>query len=224
MTDLVRKIFFAFGFVAVLIALITEFSFGTGFSAGGGPGLGVRAVGMFDCLFFFVVLLIGLSMILPERIHGRLQGFATLIVSICMLIASFAYILLSIGILVLLLALISSPPFGWIIYLAAFRLDGSGATAHLALTMFLKIVFAVLLLLAQQRYLENKQLVLLILLSMVCNVIVNFLHGFLPSILLAITDTVAGIVVGVLTLIWALWSLVRSIPSIIKVLMVWRAA
>jgi hypothetical protein len=223
MTDLLRKIFFVFAFIALLTALITEYTFGTGFSAGGGPGLGVRAVGMFDCMFFFVVLLIGLSMILPERIHGRIQGIATLIVSICMLIASFVYILAALGILVLLLALISSPPFGWIIYLAAFHLDGSGATAHLALTMFLKIVFSVLLLLSQQRYLQNTQLVVLILLSMVCNVIVNFLHGFLPGVLLPVTDTVAAIVVGIVTLIWALWSLIRSIPAIVKVLMFWRA-
>jgi len=214
MTDTVRKIFFVFAFIALLIALITEFTFGTGFSASGGPGLGVRAVGMFDCMFFFIIVLIALSMILPERIHGRLQGLATLIVSFCMLLASFAYILSSLGILVLLLALISSPPFGWIIYLAAFRLDGSGAAAHLALTMLLKLVFAGLLLLSQQRYLQNKGLVLLIFLSMLCNLIVNFLHGFLPAILLAVTDTVAAIVVAILALLWALWSLISFfLPS-----------
>lgn len=224
MTDLIRKIFFVVALILIVISLISELAFGVGFTSGGGPGLGVRALGMFDGLLLFIVLLIALSTVLPERIHGRLQGIATLIVAILVIIASFLFAMLSLQMLAVLLALIASPPFGWIIYLAAFRLDYSGAATELALSMLLKLCFAGFLVAAQQRYLQNKGLVLMMLSSMLANLIISFLHGFVPGILSPITDSIAAIVVAILTLLWALWCLIRSIPSIVKVLMVWRSA
>src|SRR4051794_28447583 len=53
---------------------------------------------------------------------------------------------------------------------------------------------------AHQRFLEQKGLVLTILSS----VIISLLHGFVPRFLVAVTDTVAAIVVDILALIWAL--------------------
>lgn len=224
MTDTVRKIFFVVALVLSVIALMSEWAFGMGLGAGGGPGLGVRSVGIFDCLLLFTVLLIALSEVIPERIHGRLQGIGTLIVSILELLAAFAFVMLSLQMLVVLLALISSPPFGWIIYLAAFELDRSGASKELALSMLLKLFFAGFLVLAQERYLQNKGLVLLTLTSLVVNLIVSFLQGFVPGLLSPVTDAVAAIVVSVVTLIWAVWTLIMSVPAIVKVLMVWRSA
>lgn len=81
--------------------------------------------------------------------------------------------------------------------------------------MFLKLVFAGSLVAAQPRFLQNKGLVLLTLSSLLCNVVVTFLHGLVPGVLVSITDAVAGIVVAVVALIWAIVLLVGAVVGIV---------
>ena len=82
--------------------------------------------------------------------------------------------------------------------------------------MFLKVAFAVVLVLAQQRFLQNKGFVLIIVTSLIANIVIGFLHGLVPVILVSITDAVAAIIVLVLALIWAVFLLIGSIPAIVK--------
>jgi hypothetical protein len=89
--------------------------------------------------------------------------------------------------------------------------------------MSLKLAFAVVLLLAHQRFLQNKGLVLIILTSLLANVILSFLHGIVPRLLVSITDAIGAIVVGILAAVWALIFLIGSIPAIVKALRVDRA-
>ncbi len=89
--------------------------------------------------------------------------------------------------------------------------------------MIFKLAFAILLVFAHQRFLQNKGLVLIILTSLLATIIVSFLHGLVPRFLVSITDDIAAIVVAILAAIWALFFLIGSIPSIIKVLRVDRA-
>lgn len=116
-----------------------------------------------------------------------------------------------------MVALLLAVPFGTIAYLAMFgSFDRSGATVALSLIMTLKLFFAGCLVLAHQRFLENKGLVLLILTSLLATLVIGFLQGLVPGILVSITDAIAAIVVGILALLWAIWFLLRSIPSIVK--------
>jgi VanZ family protein len=82
--------------------------------------------------------------------------------------------------------------------------------------MGLKLGFVVCLLLAHQRFLQNKGLVLLVLTSLLANLIIGFLHNFVPLPLVSITDAIGAIVVAILAVIWALVLLIFAIISIIK--------
>ena len=89
--------------------------------------------------------------------------------------------------------------------------------------MTLKLGFVICLVLAQQRFIQNRGLVLLIITSFLASIITSFLQGLVPFFLVSITDGIAAIVVVVLALIWAVVFLIGSLISIIKALRVDRA-
>jgi hypothetical protein len=110
-------------------------------------------------------------------------------------------------------------PFGTIAYFAAFaNFDTSGAQIALSLVMVLKLVFAVCLVIAHQRFLENKGLVLIIITSLVSNLVIAFLQGLVPGFLVSITDDIAAIIVCILAIIWAVVYLIGGIVSVVKVI------
>ena len=116
-----------------------------------------------------------------------------------------------------MIALFLAAPFGTLAYLAMYgSFNRAGASGVLGASMFLKLAAAVLLVLAHQGFLKMKGLTLLVLTSLVGNIIVSFLHGLVPIILVSITDAVAAIVVGILALIWAIVLLIFSIIAIVK--------
>ncbi|MFD0578813.1 hypothetical protein [Dactylosporangium darangshiense] len=85
----------------------------------------------------------------------------------------------------------------------------------LSLIMFLKFVFAGALTAAQQRFLQNKGLVLLTLTSLLVTIVVSFLHGIVPGVLVSITDAIAGIVCAIAAIIWAIVLLVGAVVAIV---------
>jgi|SRR5579884_1012036 len=86
----------------------------------------------------------------------------------------------------------------------------------LSISMLLKLGFAISLLVAQQRFLQSKGLVLLTLTSLLGTVIVTLLLGIVPGVLVSITDAIGAIVVGALGIIWGLFLLIGAIVSLIK--------
>lgn len=189
------------------------------------PGKGIPSLAILDGLLFFVVTLLGVALLVPERIYGRLQGIVTLIVSFLTLIGAIFLALGAIALVFVMIGLLLAPPFGTIAYLAiwgSFRVGAAEAT--LGVVLLLKIAFGVCLLLAQPRFLQNKGLLLLVLTSLLANVVVSFLIGFPPRILASITDVIGAIIVAVLAAIWAIVFLVGSIVSIVKVLRVTRVS
>lgn len=188
------------------------------------PGLAIRYMALLDGILLFTVGLMGLSLLISHRLHGRIQGIATLVFSLLLLLGIIALIIVALALLLLMVGLFLAVPFGTLAYLAVYGFfNRGGASALLATLMALKIGFAVCLILAQQRFLENKGLVLMILTSLLANVIISLLHGIVPIILVSITDALAAIVVGVLAAIWALVLLISSIGAVIKALRVDRA-
>jgi hypothetical protein len=108
-------------------------------------------------------------------------------------------------------------PFGTIAYLIIWGDFPRGTTTVLlSLVMFLKFVFAVFLLLAQPRFVQNKGLVALALTSMICNIVLSFLQGIVPIILVSISDAVGAIVFAVVAIVWAVVLLIGSVPGIIR--------
>ena len=228
MLESLRKLPFVVALIALVLVVVVEVSSPLLLQISGtdlpSPGKGIPYLALVDGLLLFTMLLIALSLLIPERVHGRVQGIATLIFSLLLLLGAIALIFVAVGLLVLMLSLFLSIPFGTIAYMAAFADFKVGAArGTLGALMTLKIVFAVALVLSQQRFLENKGLILLILTSLLANVIISILHGFVPGFLVSITDDIGAIVVGILAAIWALVFLIGSIKSVIKALRVDRA-
>lgn len=181
------------------------------------PGAGIAALALVDGLLLFTVLMLGLSLLLPLRAYGRMQGITTLVVSFLWILASFVLAMLAFVELMLMIGLFVAVPFGTAAYLAiwgGFRVGA--AAAVLALLLLAKIVFGVLLVLAQPRFLRVKGLVVLVLLSVVLQLVLGFIHGFLPGPVVAIGDQFWAIVTSVVALVWALIMLIGSIPAIVN--------
>lgn len=183
------------------------------------PGLAIGYLALVDGLLLFNILLVAISLFLRERVQARLQGILTLIFSLLIIIGGIGLIFFAFGMLMLMIALLTATPFGTIAYFAIYGFfDRPDASALLGLLMVLKIGFVVCLVLAHQRFIQNKGLVFLILTSFLCGVIVSFLHAFVPLFLVSITDAVAAIIVAIIAVIWAIVLLLGSLKSILKAL------
>jgi hypothetical protein len=181
------------------------------------PGLAIPYMALLDGCLLFTVALIGVGMLLGERVHARIQGLVTLIFSILLILGGIVMIIAALVTLLIRVALFLAIPFGTIAYLALYGFfNRSGAVAALALLMTLKLGFSICLALAHQRFLQNRGLVLIVISSLLCHLIISFLHGIVPGFLVNITDPVAAIVVAILAVIWAIFLLVGSLTSLIK--------
>ncbi len=181
------------------------------------PGYAIAYLALVDGIVLFTVVVMGAGLLVPDRIHGRVQGAATLVFSLLLLLAAIALLVLAITRLVLMVTLLLAAPFGTIAYLLIWGSFPRGqAAVVLSLLMLLKLVFAGSLVLAQQRFLQNKGLVTLTLTSLVGNVLTAFLHGLVPLVLVSILDDIAAIALAVAGIIWSVVLLVGSVPAIVK--------
>jgi hypothetical protein len=189
------------------------------------PGLGVPYLALVDGLLLMTLLLVSLGVLVPERVHGRIQGLITLIVSLLVLLGSIGLAFLALGKLLVMVALLLATPFGTLAYVAVWGFFARPEAATiLGFLLLLKVILVVCLVLAHQRFLQNKGLVLLLVTSLLANVIVAFLHGLVPLLLVSITDAVAAIVNAILAIVWALVLLIGALVSILKLLRLDRAS
>jgi hypothetical protein len=183
------------------------------------PGLGIPYLALIDAALVFTIGLIALSVFIPGRVTGRVQGVITLIFSIVLLLASLLLTILAFVLLIVMVSLLFAVPFGTIAYLAGFGFFATGAAkAVLAFVMLLKLAFVVCLVISQPRFLQNRGLVLIVLTSLVGTLLVSFLQGLVPSILVSITDAIGAVIVGILAIVWCIVLLIGSIPAIIRAL------
>jgi hypothetical protein len=183
------------------------------------PGRAITYLALVDGILLYTVVLIGLSLLVPEKLLARAQGVLTLIGSIILIIVGIILVIIAFIELLVMVSLFFAFPFGTAAYLGLWGFFPRGdAAVLLSLLMFLKLAGCVFLVLAQQRFLQMKGLVLLVLTSLVCNIIVAFLHGLVPIILVSIFDNIAALVVGIIAIIWAIVLLVLSIPSIVAMI------
>jgi len=183
------------------------------------PGWAIFALAALDGLVLYTVVLMGIALAIPERIHGRLQGIATLVVGLIDLIFSSLQMIAMLAPLTLMVSLFVAAPFGTLAYMAVYGdFETTRARALLGLIMALKLGFAVCLVLAHQRFITMKGLVLIIATSFVASLVVAFLHALVPWFLVSITDAIAAIVVFVLAIAWSIAMLIGSIPAVLKAL------
>lgn len=181
------------------------------------PGKAIWSMSVLDGLVLFTMGLMGLPMFITHRLHGRIQGIATVIVSLLALLFAVYQIFKILAEVLIMISLFMAPPFGQIAYLAAWGFfDRGGAAVVLGIALMLKLGFAGSLILAHPRFLQNKGLVLIILTTLVAVLIVSFLHGLVPIFLVSITDRVAAIIVLILVIIWAIFLLIGGLISVFK--------
>ncbi|MEM7077162.1 MAG: hypothetical protein AAF513_00915 [Pseudomonadota bacterium] len=188
------------------------------------PGLGIPYLALFDLILCYALFMMCLALIVQPSTMGKLQGIIAFFYFLILLIAALILIFVAVGMLLLMISLIMAVPFGFLAYLGAFAdFEVGSANATLGVILLLKYLSAVLLVLAQQRFLTMKGLILLVVVSIVMNLIVAFLQGFPPGIFASVTDAIAAIVVAVVALVWAALSFIGSIPAVIKALRVDKA-
>ncbi|MFC8303160.1 hypothetical protein ACFUCV_05680 [Specibacter sp. NPDC057265] len=187
-------------------------------------GAGVGSLALLDGLLLFTLLLLGASLVMPLRIYGRIQGLITLIVCLLWLLLCVLVTLQAVVKLFLMMGLFVAAPFGTLAYLALWGSFPTGrAAVVLGLVLLLKIAAGVLLILAQPRFLRIKGLVILTALSVLLQLVLGFIHGFLPGPVVSIGDQFWAIVIGVVALMWALVMLIGAIPAIVNAVRVGAA-
>ncbi|HWO22620.1 MAG TPA: hypothetical protein VNO30_27865 [Kofleriaceae bacterium] len=181
------------------------------------PGYAITALVAFDGLVFLGLFWMGAALVISRRLVGRVQGIISLIVALVTIVISIVAVIVLITLLLVMVGLLLAPPFGTLAYLAIWGFFARGAAAAtLGILLMLKLAAAVLLVLAQQAFLKNVRLLILLGLSLVLTVIVSFLHGFPPGILVSITDVVAALIILVVAILWAIVLLIGSIVATIK--------
>lgn len=184
---------------------------------GARPGIGIPYLALLDVVVVFTAVLLGASLILKQSTQARLQGCATLIFSLILLLTGIILLITAISLLTFMLGLLASPPFGTITYIALYAFfNKGGALITLTLLLFLKLGFGGSLIAAQQGFLKNKGLVLIVATSLLANVIVMILQGIVPGFLASVTDAIAAIVVAILALLWLIFLLFGSIFSVLR--------
>ncbi|MCX5065250.1 hypothetical protein OOJ91_05090 [Micromonospora lupini] len=180
-------------------------------------GRGTSYLALIDVVALWTTGLFCLSLVVPERVQGRVQGVATLIFSILLILGSLVLLIIAFVELTIMVSLFLAVPFGTLAYLALWGFFPVGeASLLLGLALLLKLVWVVLLLLAQPRFAQNKGLVLLALTTLLCTVVLEFLHGLVPVIVVSILDDVGALVFAIVAIIWGLVLLIGSIPAIAK--------
>jgi hypothetical protein len=226
--DSMRKPIFIIALIAIGLTVLVELSSIALISNGSSSanalnvsvtGQAIPSMAYLDGLIFFAALIIAIALLVPERVQSKVQGIVTVIVSFSLLLGCIVCIFKNLTMLFLMISLLLAVPFGTIVYFAAWaHFDTNTARIALSLIMTLKIIFAVCLVLAQQRFLQNKGLVLIILTSFLENLIIAFLYGLVPGFLVNPVDRIAAIVCGVCGAIWAVVYLIGGIISVVKVI------
>ena len=224
--DELRKPFLIIALVCIALVVLIEAGYGALISshiihlgpAGEEhpPGLAIPYMAVIDGLLLYSVILMTVA-IFSRELAGRAQGIIGLIIALIGVVALLAMLFAAIGLLMLMISLLLAPIFGTIAYFVIFADFARGvAGSFLAIIMTLKIAFGVCLLLAQQAFLKNKSLVILYLLSIVCSLLISFLHALPPGFLVSITDAIAAIIIAVLALIWLIILLFGSVVAVVK--------
>src|SRR5580704_5454176 len=224
MLDTMRKPIFIVALIVIFLTVLVELGSMAVLhvpSQAGSPldvapnGKAIPALAFLDGLVFFATMMIGIALFLSQRFQGNI----TLVFSLLLTLGCIGVVIADFVLLMLMVGLLLSVPFGTIVYFAVWSgFDTTNARLVLSLLMTLKIIFAVCLVLAEQRFLQNKGLMLIIATSLVSNLIIAFLHGFVPRPLVSITDDLAAIVVCILAIIWAVVYLIGGIVSVVKVI------
>jgi len=181
------------------------------------PGLGIPALALVDAVLLLVLGTMAAALVVPARVHGRVQGIVGLVVSFLVILAGIVTAFRALGQLILMVSLLLAFPFGTIAYLIIWGFfDRGGAAIALGLLLLVKIVMAVCLAIAHQSFVTDKGMIVMVAASLIAGLVVSFLHALVPGFLVSITDAIAAIVVAIIGIIVAILALLGSVVSIVR--------
>lgn len=184
------------------------------------PGLGITALVVVNGLLLVVVGLAALPLLVGNKTTGTVQGVVSLIAGLVGMIGGILLAIAAFALLMVMLGLLLSPPFGTLAYLAVYGFFDTGtALTVLGFVLLLQVAAGVLLVVAHPRFLQHKGLVFLVLTAILLTVVTAFLHGLVPGILVSVTDAVAAIVSAVVGVIWSVAMLIGGIVSVVKLVL-----
>lgn len=223
LSNLRRPLFFvAMGLMALVILAELGMAVAAPFigEAGGAAGWSIPMLALLDIQLAFTALLMAAPLVFPEAITGRVQGVATFVMALVLVIVGIIAGVAAFALLMLLIALLTSFPFGPATYVALGygSFPTGAAAATLGFIMACKLCCVGALVTAHQRFLQNKGLMLMMGTSILATIIVSFLHGFVPSFLVSVSDLIGALIVVVLALIWALLGLVLGGVAVFRAL------
>lgn len=189
------------------------------------PGMGIPALALIEGLLLLVLVITAAPLLVGERVTGVLTGAVSIIGGLVALLAAVATAIVSFVALMLMVSLLLAVPFGTMAYLAIFgSFDTGGAGLFTSLVLGLTLACLVLLVLAQQRFVTGKGLMLLIATAALLAFVTALLHSIVPSFLASITDALAALVTAIVSAIWALLVLIWGIVAAVRVLRLGRQA
>lgn len=221
-------------FVVVAVALLLELGTSVWISgaiveaaaptSGARPGLGIPSLALVDGLLLVTVTVATLTALgVNAALVGRVQGIGLGIAAVVVFLIALPLLFAAIGLLMLMVGLLLSVPFGTAIYLASWgNFPRGAAAATLGALLLFKLVAAGCFLLGFAEALKSRAVVLVFASSIGLTFLLIVLHGLVPRPLVSITDTVGAIVAFVLAMIWAIVYLIGAIRSIVRVLRVDR--
>lgn len=226
MIETIRMPFFVLALVLLAFAVSFEIGLGLVWPAlvpppGGqlpdvSPGFGVPYLAAIDLILVYATAAISLAFVWPA-LAGRVQAAIGIVLGLIGGLVVLALILAAFAALMLMLTLLLAIPFGTAAYFAAFADFPTGkAAAALAAIMAFKLGFAICLILAQQRFLKMKTLMLVIATSLALTWLTGFLHALVPGFLAAITDALAALITSILALIWIVVLFIGNLPGLVR--------
>lgn len=181
----------------------------------GPPGLGIPYLALIDGVLAYNLALMVIGLLLPDHLEGKVQGIVTLVLAFFFILGALVLTLLALVKLIVMVSLFLAVPFGTIAYLAVWgSFDTGGAAVVLSFVMLLNLAAAAGLPIAHQGFLKNKGLVAIVLTALLCIIVVTFLQGLVPFVLVSIADALAAIIVGVIAIVWGIVILVGAIIAV----------
>lgn len=183
------------------------------------PGLGIHYLILIDGLVLLTLFLVTSPLLISHQLQGKIQGLVTLITALVILIGAIAMVFAALTNLIIMVSLLLAPIFGTIAYFAVYSdFPKAEAATVLSLVMALKLGFSGCLFMAQQRFIQNKGLVLIIITSLIATLLVSVLHAIVPGFLVSITDAIAAIIASILAILWAVFLVIGGVCSTLKLL------
>ena len=206
--------------VLLLLAVLVEAGSGAAHSLGitsDPPGIAISTLVAIDMALLLRFGLTTFGTLVSGSLQGKIDGIATLVAGILLVLFGIATALAAIAKLMLMLGLVLAVPFGTAIYMGLFGSFATGAASVLiSLAMLLELGAIAAFVVWNIHVLRSKSTVLLALTSLLLHGLVSFLHGLVPTFLVSITDAIAAIVIGIVCIVWGIVLAVFGVPAVFR--------